>query len=64
MAKRDLQLTLRKIRDDITANAPQTTASYVALARATLGRAVTDGRIVPLRAMRWCTYTKNMANCC
>jgi predicted short-subunit dehydrogenase-like oxidoreductase (DUF2520 family) len=37
---------------DIEANAPQTLASYVALARATLGRAVTDGRLVPLRAQR------------
>lgn len=37
---------------DIEANAPQTLASYVALARATLGRAVTDGRLVPLRAAR------------
>lgn len=37
---------------DIEANAPQTLASYVALARATLSRAVTDGRLVPLRAAR------------
>ena len=37
---------------DIEANAPQTLASYVALARATLGRAVTDGRVVPIRAQR------------
>ncbi|QIG44793.1 DUF2520 domain-containing protein [Nocardioides anomalus] len=37
---------------DVEANAPQTLASYVALARATLGRAVTDGRLVPLRAQR------------
>ena len=44
--------TVRAHLHDITANAPQTKASYVALARATLGRAVTDGRIVPLRAMR------------
>ncbi|NYD57490.1 putative short-subunit dehydrogenase-like oxidoreductase (DUF2520 family) [Nocardioides marinisabuli] len=44
--------TVRAHLEDITANAPQTKASYVALARATLGRAVTDGRIVPLRAMR------------
>ena len=37
---------------DIEANAPQTLASYAALARATLSRAVTDGRLVPLRAAR------------
>jgi len=37
---------------DIEASAPQTLGSYVALARATLGRAVTDGRLVPLRAAR------------
>jgi predicted short-subunit dehydrogenase-like oxidoreductase (DUF2520 family) len=37
---------------DIEANAPQTFASYVAMARATLSRAVTDGRLVPLRAQR------------
>jgi predicted short-subunit dehydrogenase-like oxidoreductase (DUF2520 family) len=36
----------------IEANAPQTLSSYAALARATLGRAVTDGRVVPLRAAR------------
>ena len=35
---------------DIDANAPQTLGSYVALARATLSRAVADGRLVPLRA--------------
>jgi predicted short-subunit dehydrogenase-like oxidoreductase (DUF2520 family) len=37
---------------DIEANAPQTLPSYVALAKATLSRAVTDGRLVPLRADR------------
>ena len=35
---------------DITANAPQTVGSYIALARATLGRAVADGRLSALRA--------------
>ncbi|KQW47019.1 glycerol-3-phosphate dehydrogenase [Nocardioides sp. Root1257] len=35
---------------DITANAPQTLASYVVLARNTLDRAVTDGRVLPIRA--------------
>ena len=38
--------------EDIAGNAPQTLPSYVALARATLARAVTDGRLVPLRAAR------------
>jgi predicted short-subunit dehydrogenase-like oxidoreductase (DUF2520 family) len=37
---------------DIKANAPQTLPSYVVLARATLGRAVTDGRVLPIRARR------------
>jgi predicted short-subunit dehydrogenase-like oxidoreductase (DUF2520 family) len=44
--------TVRAHLEDITANAPQTLSSYVALARATLDRAVTDGRVVPLRAAR------------
>jgi len=35
---------------DITANAPQTLGSYLALARATLARTVADGRLTPLRA--------------
>jgi len=35
---------------DIDAHAPQTLRSYVAMARATLDRAVADGRLVPLRA--------------
>lgn len=37
---------------DLQANAPQTVASYVALGRATLGRVVTDGRVLPIRAAR------------
>ncbi len=37
---------------DLRANAPQSLASYVALARATLGRAVTDGRLLPIRALK------------
>lgn len=36
--------------EDIAANAPDTLPSYVALARATLDRAVTDGRVLPIRA--------------
>ncbi|WP_166137477.1 Rossmann-like and DUF2520 domain-containing protein [Nocardioides ochotonae] len=37
---------------DLVANAPQTLGSYLALARATLARAVTDGRLLPIRAAR------------
>ncbi len=37
---------------DLVANAPQTLPSYVALARATLDRVVTDGRVLPIRAAR------------
>jgi predicted short-subunit dehydrogenase-like oxidoreductase (DUF2520 family) len=44
--------TVRAHLTDIAANAPQTLGSYLALARATLGRAVTDGRVLPIRAAR------------
>ena len=44
--------TVRAHLEDIAGNAPQTLGSYVALARATLDRAVTDGRVVPIRAAR------------
>lgn len=37
---------------DISANAPDTLSSYVAMAWATLDRAVTDGRLLPIRARR------------
>ena len=37
---------------DLQANAPQSVPSYVALGRATLDRAVTDGRVLPIRALR------------
>ncbi|GAA4684433.1 Rossmann-like and DUF2520 domain-containing protein [Nocardioides nanhaiensis] len=37
---------------DIAAQAPTTLPSYVAMARATLGRAVTDGRVLPIRALK------------
>ncbi|CUR54441.1 conserved exported hypothetical protein [metagenome] len=37
---------------DLAATAPQTLPSYVALARATLDRVVTDGRVLPIRAAR------------
>ena len=36
----------------LRAKAPQTLPSYVALARATLDRAVTDGRLLPIRAAK------------
>ena len=44
--------TIRAHLEEITASAPQTLASYVALARATLARAVTDGRVLPIRALK------------
>lgn len=44
--------TIRAHLDDIAANAPQTLSSYVAMARATLARVVTDGRLLPIRAQR------------
>ncbi|MBJ7357600.1 DUF2520 domain-containing protein [Nocardioides sp.] len=37
---------------DLQANAPQSVASYVALATDTLDRAVTDGRVLPIRALK------------
>ena len=42
--------TVRAHLADIAANAPQTLTSYVVLARNTLDRAVTDGRVLPIRA--------------
>jgi predicted short-subunit dehydrogenase-like oxidoreductase (DUF2520 family) len=42
--------TVRAHVADLTTTAPQTLPSYVAMARATLDRAVTDGRILPIRA--------------
>ena len=44
--------TVRAHLVDLQANAPQSVGSYVALARATLDRAVTDGRVLPIRARR------------
>ncbi|MFT4262677.1 MAG: DUF2520 domain-containing protein [Nocardioides sp.] len=38
--------------EDIRANAPQTLPSYLALARATLSRVVSDGRLLPIRAFK------------
>ena len=42
--------TVRAHLVDLLASAPQTVGSYVALARATLARAVADGRLAPRRA--------------
>jgi predicted short-subunit dehydrogenase-like oxidoreductase (DUF2520 family) len=42
--------TVRAHLADVAAATPQTLASYVTLARATLGRVVTDGRLLPIRA--------------
>ncbi len=42
--------TVRAHLAEIASNAPDTLPSYVALARATLDRVVTDGRVLPIRA--------------
>jgi len=42
--------TVRAHLADIAANAPHTLPSYIALARDTLDRVVTDGRVLPIRA--------------
>lgn len=42
--------TVRAHVTDLSTTAPHTLPSYVAMARATLDRAVTDGRILPIRA--------------
>jgi predicted short-subunit dehydrogenase-like oxidoreductase (DUF2520 family) len=44
--------TVRAHLADLQANAPQSVASYVALARASLDRAVTDGRVLPIRGLK------------
>jgi predicted short-subunit dehydrogenase-like oxidoreductase (DUF2520 family) len=44
--------TVRAHVTDLAATAPQTLPSYVAMARATLDRAVTDGRVLPIRATK------------
>jgi predicted short-subunit dehydrogenase-like oxidoreductase (DUF2520 family) len=44
--------TVRAHLADITERAPQTLPSYVAMARATLDRALADGRLLPIRAAR------------
>ncbi|KAA1419565.1 DUF2520 domain-containing protein [Nocardioides humilatus] len=43
--------TVKAHLEDIKANRPDTLPSYVAMARATLDRAVTDGRVLPIRAL-------------
>jgi len=42
--------TVRAHVADLVADAPQTLPSYIAMAHATLDRAVTDGRLLPIRA--------------
>jgi predicted short-subunit dehydrogenase-like oxidoreductase (DUF2520 family) len=44
--------TVRAHVAGLVADAPQTLPSYLAMARATLGRAVTDGRLLPIRASK------------
>jgi predicted short-subunit dehydrogenase-like oxidoreductase (DUF2520 family) len=44
--------TVRAHVTDLVANAPQTLPSYLAMAHATLDRAVTDGRLLPIRASK------------
>ncbi|MEZ5093196.1 Rossmann-like and DUF2520 domain-containing protein [Nocardioides sp.] len=44
--------TVRAHLADIAATAPHTLPSYVAMARATLDRVVTDGRVLPIRAAK------------
>ena len=44
--------TVRAHLADVAATAPHTLPSYVALARATLDRVVTDGRVLPIRAAK------------
>ena len=44
--------TVRAHLAEIAANAPHTLPSYVAMARATLDRVVTDGRVLPIRAAK------------
>jgi predicted short-subunit dehydrogenase-like oxidoreductase (DUF2520 family) len=44
--------TVRAHVADLVADAPQTLPSYLAMAHATLDRAVTDGRLLPIRATK------------
>ena len=51
IARGDLE-TVRAHLADLEANTPQALPSYTAMARATLDRVVTDGRVLPIRAAR------------
>jgi predicted short-subunit dehydrogenase-like oxidoreductase (DUF2520 family) len=44
--------TVRRHLADVARDAPQALPSYLALARATLDRVVTDGRVLPIRAAK------------
>ena len=44
--------TVRDHLAEVARNAPDTLPSYVAMARATLDRVVTDGRLLPIRAAK------------
>lgn len=44
--------TVRGHLAEVAANAPDTLPSYIAMARSTLDRVVTDGRLLPIRAMK------------
>lgn len=44
--------TVRDHLTELAASAPHTLPSYIALARATLSRVVTDGRVLPIRAAK------------
>ena len=44
--------TVRDHLAEVRRNAPDTLPSYVAMARATLDRVVTDGRVLPIRAVK------------
>jgi predicted short-subunit dehydrogenase-like oxidoreductase (DUF2520 family) len=51
MARGDVN-TVRAHLDEIATHAPHTLPSYVALARDTLDRVVTDGRVLPIRGVK------------
>ncbi len=51
IARGDVE-TVRDHLAEVARNAPDTLPSYVALARATLDRVVTDGRLLPIRAAK------------
>jgi hypothetical protein len=51
VARGDVE-TVRAHLAEMAEHAPETIASYVALARATANRAVLDGRLLPIRAAK------------